>query len=150
MSKSFFQFVNVCRSDSSEMDVIAYLVFFEKNGPTLASFSFIFVFFKHTLQFYNKWMWKMSIQYTVLWFELATANFLMQSSFKQTGGAFAVNVQCRISNRKSRFCSTSGRNRWAPSSTVQVSFLSNISGFTVLYNALVQPMAIFLTNKVHF
>ena len=28
------------------------------NGPTLASFSFIFSLFKQTLQFYNKYMWK--------------------------------------------------------------------------------------------
>ena len=31
---------------------------FLKNGPTLASFSFIFSLFKQTLQFYNKYMWK--------------------------------------------------------------------------------------------
>ena len=43
------------------------------NGPTPPSFSFIFVFFKHTFQILQQIdMWKMSIQYTVPGFKLTT------------------------------------------------------------------------------
>ena len=46
------------------------------NGPYSASFSFIFRIFKQTnkhYNFYNKSMWKKSIQYLVLGFELTTS-----------------------------------------------------------------------------
>ena len=36
----------------------SYILTFFKNGPTPASFSFIFGLFKQTTNFYNKYMWK--------------------------------------------------------------------------------------------
>ena len=46
--------------------------FFAKNRPSPATFSFIFVFSNKHYNFYNKYVWKMSIQYTVLGFEHMT------------------------------------------------------------------------------
>ena len=43
-----------------------------KNGPTPASFLFIFGLFKKTIQFYKKSMRKMSIQYMAPGFEPTT------------------------------------------------------------------------------
>ena len=45
-------------------------IFFKWANPGL--FFIYFCLFKHALQFYNKYMWKMSIQYTVAGFELTT------------------------------------------------------------------------------
>ena len=42
------------------------------NWPSLASFSFIFIFSNKLHNFYTKQMWKMSIQYMVLGFETTT------------------------------------------------------------------------------
>ena len=45
------------------------------NGPSPASFLFIYVFFTNEqYHFYNKSMWKMSIQYTILGFEPTTSH----------------------------------------------------------------------------
>ena len=46
---------------------------FLKNGPTPASFSYIFGLLKQTIQFYDKTMQKMSIQYTALGFKPTTS-----------------------------------------------------------------------------
>ena len=50
------------------------IVFFKKNGPSSASFSFNFVFSNKHYNFYNKYMWinVMTIQYTALGFEPTT------------------------------------------------------------------------------
>ena len=47
------------------------LLFFYKNGPNPASFSFIFGLF-HLFSVFFKYMWKMSIQYTAPGFEPTT------------------------------------------------------------------------------
>ena len=50
------------------------------NGPSSASFTFIFGLFKQTYKFYSKLMWKMSVLYPVPGFELTTF-WLWVSSF---------------------------------------------------------------------
>ena len=53
--------------------LMTFSLSFFKNGPTPASFSFFSVFSsKHQYNFYNKYMWKMSIQFTVPGFEPTT------------------------------------------------------------------------------
>ena len=65
--------------DHSRVSQLVVIKLFLKNGPIPASFSFIFGIFKQTIQFYNKSMWKMSIQHMAPGFELTTSGTWVSS-----------------------------------------------------------------------
>ena len=66
----------ICRHRKAWIQCLPILEYnftcFFKKWANPASFLFIFGLFKQTIEFYNKYMWKMSIQYMVPGFEPTT------------------------------------------------------------------------------